>query len=211
MTLENHGNPWSDEDEEKLRDLYPDTAATQLVEEFGRTHEALKAKAKELGVRKSDDWRGAGTAVSEEAMGRGVDAEQRFEEFAEERGWEYFENTVFQRFENKLADSKLSGIGDLGELQKEIEEKPKWFRELREEVTEALTHRDSNREFVPDYVVGDCEDGPLFVEVKYGSSNLMKLQINFFEFLQRNGFGVYIFRVKPSGEVDFSEWGGGWK
>jgi len=47
--------------------------------------------------------------------------------------------------------------------------------------------------------------------VKYGSSNLMKSQMKFFEFLQENGFRVYIFRVKPHGEVGFSEWAGGWK
>jgi hypothetical protein len=211
MTLENHGDPWSNEDEERLRDRYPEVAATELVEEFGRTHEALKAKAKELGIQKGDEWKGSGEAVSEEALSRGVDAEQKFEELAEERGWEYFENTIFLRFGNILADSKMTGIGNLDELQEKIEEKPKWFRELREEVTEALTHRDSHREFFPDYVVGDREDGPLFVEVKYGSSNLMKVQIEFFEFLQENEFEVYIFRVKPSGEIDFSEWDGGWK
>jgi hypothetical protein len=196
MSLENHGDPWSDEDEEKLRNLYPKVAATQLVVEFGRTHEALKAKAKELGIQKNDDWSPTDTVVSEEALKRGADAEQRFEEFADERGWDYFKNSVFTRMTIP---------------RYETPETPKWLRELREEVTEALTHRDSHREFFPDYVVGDREDGPLFVEVKYGSSNLMKVQIEFFEFLQENGFEVYIFRVKPSGEIGFSEWDGGWK
>jgi hypothetical protein len=237
MSLENHGDPWSDEDEEKLRNLYPDTAATQLVEEFGRTHEALKAKAKTLGIRKGDDWAGRGTAVSDEAGNRGVEAEQRFEEFVEGKGWEWYRNSAFRNsksqstewetYQNQkeylealitdpgedwVSEAKEEEFRDqLEEMRKEIEEKSDWFYELREQVFEALDESERYSTLYPDYVVGDRPDGPIFVEVKYGSSNLMQGQIDFFGLLRDRGFDVYIFRVKPTGDMAFSEWDGGWK
>lgn len=237
MSLENHGDPWSDEDEEKLRDRYPEVAATQLVVEFGRTHEALKAKAKELGIQKNDDWDETETALSEGAGDRGLEAEHRFEEFVEEKGWEWYRNSTFrnsqskntewetyqnrkERYEGLIADPDEDWVNEvweekfrdeLEEMREEIENKSDWFYELREEVLEVLDESERHSTLYPDYVVGDRPDGPIFVEVKYGSSNLMKGQISFFELLQDRGFDVYIFRVKPTGDIEFSEWDGGWK
>lgn len=210
MTLENHGTPWSDADEQKLSELYPVTDATQLVKEFGRTHEAIKAKARELEIRKNDDWKGTTKAVHTEAMERGAEAERRFEKFAENNGWDWFTNDAFRRCEGIQAGEESARTHDTDSNEK-IEKKPEWFVNLRAEVTEGLKSRESNKEFFPDYIVGGREDGPVFVEVKYGSSNLMDVQIDFFEFIRENGFTVYIYRVKPHGEVDFSEWQGGWK
>ena len=210
MALENHGSPWSDTDEEKLSELYPVTDATQLVEEFGRTHEAIKAKAKELEISKSDDWKGNNEAVHGDAIERGKKAERRFNEIIEDRDWECFKNHVFRHCEG-IKEVDESDENRLVNVSESIEEVPDWFVDLRIEVTEALESRESRSEFFPDYIVGGRQDDPLFVEVKYGSSNLMKSQIEFFDFLQENDFRVYIFRVKPHGEVDFSEWTGGWK
>lgn len=244
MSLENHGNPWSDAEEKKLRELYPDRDTAELVEEFGRTHEAIRARANSIGLQKSEDWDGSGTAVSEAALKRGVEAELQFEEFAEENGWEWYKNNIFRQFaaidykikseeyfkglenyyqrkkrdnEKSISDPDKDWVNEerlrreLRKIRELIEERPDWFFNLREEVDEALEEYNGNSRMYPDYVVRDPSDGPFFVEVKYGTSTLMKKQKRMFGFLQDRGFDVYIFRKKPTGEVDFSEWDGGWK
>ena len=234
MDLKNHGTRWSDADKEKLRELYPETASTQLVEEFGRTSEAIKTKAKQLDIRKNDDWKDGQMGPSDEAIRRGSAAEQQFEEFTQESGWECYENVVFRNLREKDEYERLYNIkkesyeqiisdpdadwgdderlrAELEEMRQNIDEKSAWLFDFREKVNDILTESERSITAYPDYVVGDRPGGPIFVEVKYGSSSLDKNQVQFFELLRNRGFDIHIFRVTPTGHVDFSKWDGGWK
>ena len=65
--------PWTDDDDQVMRALYPDTLSRDLAVQLGRTEKAVHARAKNLGIRKSaaflsgpmaqqlDGHRGAGT------------------------------------------------------------------------------------------------------------------------------------------------------
>ena len=231
VDLENHGTPWSNAEKEKLKQLYPETASTKLVAEFGRTSEAIKTKAKQLGVQKDDNWK---MAPSGDAIDRGRRAEQRFEGFIKEHGWKCYKNTVFRNLLEKDRCEELYEIkkehyeqiisnpdedwaneeelkAELAEMRKDIDEKPGWLFDLRAEVNDVLTENERSITAYPDYVVGDRSDGSIFAEVKYGSSKLDQNQVQFFELLQDRGFSVYIFRVTPTSSIGFSEWDGGWK
>jgi len=234
VDLENHGTRWSDAEKEKLRELYPETASTQLVEEFGRTSEAIKTKAKQLDIQKNDGWKDGQMGPSDEAIRRGLAAEQQFEEFVQENGWECYRNGVFRNLREKDEYEELYNIKkesyeqiisdpdadwaneerlrtELEEMRQNIDEKSAWLFDFRAKVNDILTESERSITAYPDYVVGDRPGGPIFVEVKYGSSSLDKNQVQFFGLLRDRGFDVYIFRVMPTGDIDFSEWDGGWK
>lgn len=224
--LPNHETPWSSDEEERLRELYPDADSTELVTEFGRTYEAIKARATKLGVSKSEDYQ---TPVeSDEEIQRGAAAEAQFEAYVENQGWTWFRNSTFRNYPSwereyesvtwqlGLADEDwfADEMKQRNETKKqELEtalDKPRWFRELRKDVTTVLEAREETWTAYPDYVIGGWSWDPGFVEVKYGSSNLSEKQRSFFEFLQSNGYPVKIFRVTPTQNERLYEWDGGW-
>ena len=97
--LPNHGKRWTPDEEKRLKELYPDVDSTELVQEFGRTYDAIKAHAKKIGVSKSDDYQ---TPVeSDNVIQRGSAAEERFETYAEERGWAWFKNSTFRNYHSR--------------------------------------------------------------------------------------------------------------
>jgi hypothetical protein len=225
--LPNHGTPWTSDEEKHLRDLYPDTDSTELVQEFGRTYEAIKARAKKLNISKSEDYQ---TPIeSDEVIQRGADAEKQFESYANGFGWTWFKNSVFRNYPSREREyesiSAQVGLENeewytdqmkrRGEAKKqELEaalDKPDWFLTLREELTEVLDTREPNWTAYPDYIIGDWPNEPGFVEVKYGSSNLSQKQHAFFDFLRGHDYPIKIFRVSPSGEKRLYKWDGGWK
>lgn len=234
--LPNHGTPWSKAEERKLRDLYPDTHTTDLETEFGRTAEAIKTRAKKLELTKSEEYRAANQGPDKAAIQNGLDAETRFEAYAEERGWTWYRNSLFRNYhsnkneyehtvdwieqlltppqEDWIENEKAHLREDLAEARTKLQrlkELPAWFVGLRGQVDRVLNNWEHGWTAYPDYILGDRSDGPCFVEVKYGTSNLSRGQYEFFGFLQDHGLSVYIFRVYPSGEEAFAEWDGGWK
>lgn len=48
--------PWTAADDDAMRRFYPDTLARDLAAQLGRTEKAVHARAKNLGVRKSEEW-----------------------------------------------------------------------------------------------------------------------------------------------------------
>ena len=55
-TKSTHGRKWEDFEIRMLRVLYPDVSSRELAEFLGRTASSVQTKAKELGIRKSQDF-----------------------------------------------------------------------------------------------------------------------------------------------------------
>lgn len=68
---------WTAEDEQLLRELYPDTRTADLAQRFGRALRAIYTKAKDMGLRKSPEYL-ASPAACRLRRGDDVGAATRF-------------------------------------------------------------------------------------------------------------------------------------